>query len=153
MTRFVLACLRVVMLCISFFFSTLAAALFVTFSLFLGADVSWLEEDPLVAAGSLGFTLSVWLTIGWSLFLPFIGLVTIAEFTRLTGLLANLLMGGLCALIFLVLFISPENLDVPYSETEVWLTALAAGFVGGFTHWLIAGHRAGRWLGPQQHIS
>jgi len=146
MTRFVLVLIRMLALSLSFILSTLAAAAFVTFALFLGGETQWLHNDPEVVFGSIGFTLAVWVEIARILFLPFLLYVIIAEPTRLSGLVINLAMGGLFALIYM--FMTPYAFDLPYTEQQIWTAALAAGFVGGFAHWILAGSRAGRWLGP-----
>ena len=71
MTRFILALIRIIALSLSFCLSTLAAALFITFVLFLGSDPTWLETDPAVAVGAFGFTIGVWFEIAHSLFAVF----------------------------------------------------------------------------------
>ena len=146
MTRFILALIRIIALSLSFCLSTLAAALFITFVLFLGSDPTWLENDPAVAVGAFGFTIGVWFEIAHSLFAVFFFLVLIAEFVRASSLLFNLIAGGGLALVYMVL--TPYAFDLPYREEQIWIAALAAGFVGGLVHWILAGYRAGRWLGP-----
>ena len=150
MTRLILALIRLMALALSYFLSTLAAAAFVTFSLFLGGDASWLSGDPEVAVGSIGFTVAVWFDIASFLFAPFLFLMLIAELARFSGLTINLLAGGLLAVIYMVML--PPALDQPYVQQEIWLAALGAGFFGGLVHWILAGHRAGRWLGPPKRI-
>ena len=73
-------------------------------------------------------------------------LVLIAEFVRASSLLFNLIAGGGLALVYMVL--TPYAFDLPYREEQIWIAALAAGFFGGLVHWILAGYRAGRWLGP-----
>ena len=151
MTRFFLALIRITALALSFLLSTFAASLFITFVLFLGSDAGWLQEDPFVVMGAIGFATGAWITIAQLAFVPFIAITSIAEFARLASLLVNLLTGGFCALAILVLSPSITNGEsLPYESPEIWLTSLAAGFVGGLSHWILAGHRAGRWLGSQQ---
>ena len=146
MTRLILALIRMMALGLSFILSTLAAAIFVSFALFLGGDAQWLHNDPEVAVGTAGFALAVWFELGRALFVPFIFFVLIAEPARLAGFVTNLLVGGGFALVYMVM--TGPVADMPYSQQEIWLAALSAGFVGGLAHWLLAGHRAGRWLGP-----
>lgn len=147
MTRLVLALIRFVALCLSFLLSTFAAAAFMTFALFLGGDSAWLKDDPAVAIGSIGFLIGVWVEICRALFAPFLLIMLVAELSRLDSLTFNMVGGGILAVIYMVLL--PYAHDLPYSAREVWLVALAAGFVGGLVHWMLAGHRAGRWLGPR----
>ena len=149
MIRFILALIRLIALALSYMLSTLAAAAFVTFALFLDAEAQWLREDPAVAVGAVGFTLAVWFEVASAVFAPFLLLVLIAELARLTSLTFNTLAGGLLACVYMVL--TPYGFDLPYTVQQIWLVALAAGFVGGFTHWALAGHRAGRWMGHAAH--
>lgn len=146
MTRFVLALIRMMALALSFILSSLAAAAFVTFALFLGGETQWLHNDPEVVFGSVGFMFAVWVEISRMLFVPFLVFVLIAEPARLSSLVVNLIVGGLFAVIYMIM--TPYTFDLPYSQQQVWTAALAAGFVGGFAHWILAGSRAGRWLGP-----
>ena len=146
MTRLILALIRLMALALSYALSTLAAAAFVAFSLFLGGNAEWLRDDAGVLIGTIGFTFAVWIDIGPALFGPFLLLMLIAEPARLAGLTSNLLAGGLLALIYMVMV--PLAVDLPYAQQEIWLAALAAGFLGGLVHWILAGHRAGRWMGP-----
>ena len=146
MTRFILAMIRFLALIFSFLISSLAAATFLTLALFLGGEPEWFRNDPAVALGSVGFTFAGWVEISQSLFLPFLLVAAVAEFSRLTSFIFNILAGGGLALFYLVL--TPYSFDLPYSQQEIWTAALAAGFVAGFAHWILAGCRAGRWLGP-----
>ena len=146
MTRLVLALIRTFALALSFILSTFAASAFVSFALFLGGDAEWLRNDPEVAVGTVGFALAVWFEIASVLFVPFILFVLIAEPARLNGLVTNLLAGGGFALVYMVM--NDRAVDMPYAPQELWLAAMGAGFVGGLAHWLLAGYRAGRWMGP-----
>ena len=146
MTRFVLASIRFLALVLSFLISTLVAAAFLTFALFLGGNPEWLHNDPAVALGSVGFAFAAWIEIVRALFLPFLIVAAVADLSRITSLLFNILAGGALSLFYLVL--TPYSFNLPYSQREIWTAALAAGFVAGLVHWVLAGHRAGRWLGP-----
>lgn len=153
MTRLTLAIIRILALFLSYFLSTFAAALFVTFTLFLGSDLGWLQDDPFVTLGSLGFVTTIWISLVNGTFFPFAGITVIAEFARLSSLIFNLLLGGFLAFVYLILYWTPQQNESGYGDQEIWIAALAAGFVGGFVHWLIAGYRAGRWLGPPKAIN
>lgn len=70
--------------------------------------------------------------------------IAIAELMRWRGIVSNLLLGGMIAIFagwqqFLL-----EDRQSLSDGTLVVL--LAAGFVGGFVYWLIAGRQAGNWL-------
>lgn len=146
MTRFVLALLRILAVCLAFTLSGFVAAGFLTFALFLGADLGWLQEDPIVTAGSAAFLLTSWFFIVVEVFWPAAGLIVVMEFARIRSMTLYVLAGGVCALVVLVLDQSTGSLA--YSDSEIWTAFLAAGFVGGLSYWLLAGHRAGKWLGP-----
>jgi len=151
MTRFFLALIRIITLALSFTLSTFVAAGFITFVLFLGADTGWLQKDPFVVIGAATFLLAMWLSIAQLSFYPALGIFFILEFARMSSLITSLISGGLCAIAALLLlpeFTQSEAL--PYTNREIWLAVIASGFVAGFTHWLLAGHRSGRWLGPQK---
>jgi hypothetical protein len=148
MTRFILALIRLMALALSFMLSTLTAAVFLTFVLFLGAEVQWLNDDPTVAVGSVAFALAAWLEISRVLFVPFLLVVGVAEFARLSSLLFNTLAGGGLAYVYMSL--ASNTFDLPYGQQEIWAAAWAAGFVGGLAYWMLAGYRAGRWLGPER---
>lgn len=150
MTRFFLLLWRLFALTLSYLLSTFVAAGFLTFALFLGADPSWLNEDVEVAVWSMGFLGFMWLAITQLTFAPALLAFIVLEFGRMETLLANVLAGGFCALVALVLSPAADEVSsLPYPERDVWIAVLAAGFVGGLTHWILAGCRAGRWMGPQ----
>ncbi|MEE9313859.1 MAG: hypothetical protein V3V02_04350 [Rhizobiaceae bacterium] len=150
MTRFFLALLRLISLTLSFALSTFAAAAFVTFVLFLGSDTGWLQKDPFVALGAIAFMMAMWLSMAQLSFYPSLAAFCTLEFGRMSSLFSNLLAGGFCAFAAMVLL--PEYYGgeaLPYEARDIWLAMISAGFVGGLTHWILAGHRSGRWLGPQ----
>lgn len=160
-TLIVLACLRFVALALSFILSSFAAALFITFVLFLGSDFGWLEEDILSAIGAIAFATSSWLIIASMALAPSLLAFLVLEFGRFSSLTINLLAGGGVGFAVMVLSFHPgiENTaspangdnrlqtDLPYSDGEIWAAVLSAGFIAGLSHWILAGHRSGRWLG------
>lgn len=150
MTRFFLLLIRIFALMLSFMLSTLVAAVFFTFVLFLGADTTWVREDVEVAVASVAFVGFMWITIAQLTLVPAVIAFFVLEAGRMDSLLANLIAGGLCAFVAMVLApVAGEPQSLPYLEREIWIAAIASGFVGGFTHWLLAGLRAGRWMGPR----
>jgi len=146
--------LRVVVLSLSLILSTLAAALMVTLTLFLGGDAGWLREDDLVLAGSLGFAFATWWVILISAVYPLLIAYLLTELARAHSMLLHLVAGALVAIA--VVFANGgmvavvSAFDNAFSTSELWLSVLSAGFAGGFIHWLIAGHRAGNWIGPDR---
>ena len=104
--------------------------------------------------GATAFLTVAWFSIAQLTLLPALTILLLAEFARASSLTMNLLAGGLCALIVLVLYplATGQEGELPYATREIWLTGLSAGFVGGLTHWLLAGHRAGRWMGMPRTV-
>lgn len=158
MTRLILFILRFVALCLSYTLSCAVAAATITFIIFLGQDIGWLaltpERDPaelvLTWASTSAFFVTAWFTILPAAFWPSVAVFTVQEAARLRSLLLHLIGGAAIAVAAVVLTIGMgAGPDVPSGlDGGAWLTVLTAGFAGGATHWLLAGHRAGRWLGP-----
>jgi len=151
MVRLTLALFRMVVLMFSFFIATLAASAFLAFALFLGGDTYWLH-DGAVLAGTAVFTFTAWWVAMQTSFLPFAGLVVLFEFTRWRSFLTHTAAGGAVALwaVRLVDDMNQGEAVLPYADRDIWLAVMAAGFIGGATHWLVAGHRSGMWLGPDK---
>jgi len=139
---------RLVTLTVSYIFTTICAALFIVFALFLGGDPSWLGEDPVVAGSAALFAATLWWQITQLAFAPYCLIVLALEFGRFRSFIMNSAAGGLCALAVLTLFEEIVfDTDLPYTSNELWTAGIASGFVAGAIHWLIAGHRSGVWMG------
>lgn len=69
--------------------------------------------------------------------------ILLAEAKRLTSLTYHLIAGGLVALAILVATWIPPQAGQRLPDD--WNLFLAAGFIGGFLYWLIAGRRSGSW--------
>lgn len=140
--------LRSISLLLSYALSTFSAASFLTFVLFLGSEIGWLVSDPLVIGGAAVYVVTTWLIAAQLVFAPAVVAIVTAELARLSSLLSNVLLGGGCAVVVLVL--SPlQNVvteGAHYDDGQFELAIISAGFISGFTHWVFAGHRAGRWL-------
>lgn len=146
---------RLIPISVGFFLAIVAAGLFVSFGLYNdilnGGILLDRHEEDLFAFISIVFGFGATLLIGlYSIGLVAI-LIAIAELMRWKGLVTNLVMGGACAG-----FLAIQNFDFvnqlgeasqPPENYGALLVALSAGFIGGFVYWLIAGHRAGDWLG------
>ena len=92
--------LRAASLVLSYAISTFAAAVFLTFVLFLGSEAGWLE-DPLVMGGAAVYVFAIWLITAQLALAPTLVIFLVAELARLSSLLMNVLAGGLCATIIL----------------------------------------------------
>ncbi len=88
---------------------------------------------------------------GATAFVPALVLVIIAETFDMRSVFFYAIGGGLIgALAWFGADISPR-LDNATDITPVGhglQLVIAAGIVGGFAYWLVAGHRAGRWKAP-----
>ena len=146
---------RLISISFGFFLAIVAAGLFVSFGLYNdilnhGVLLDTHEED-LFAFISIVSGFGATLLIGlYSAGLVAI-LIAIAELMRWKGLVTNLIMGGACAG-----FLAMQNFNFtnglgeasqPPENHGALLVALSAGFIAGFVYWLVAGHRAGDWLG------
>ena len=98
--RFVVgAVLRSISLLLSYALSTLSAASFLTFVLFLGSEIGWLVDDPLVIGGAALYLFTTWLITAQLVFAPALVAIVTAELARLSSLLSNVLLGGVCAIV------------------------------------------------------
>ena len=74
--------------------------------------------------------------------------IAIAELMRWKSMTANLVLGGLVGLFTGMSTYAQTRAGLPSDGTLIIL--LAAGFIGGFFYWLVAGRSAGNWLGEPQ---
>ncbi|PTW63309.1 hypothetical protein C8N35_1011360 [Breoghania corrubedonensis] len=79
--------------------------------------------------------------IGGLAFVPAALAILVAEILRLRSILYHVLVGGLIAIALLVATRVPEAGSTRLPPD--WNLFLAAGFVGGFVYWLIAGRGSG----------
>lgn len=142
--------LRFIIISIGFTLAISAAGLFVGVGFYneiLTSEpplLSW--EEELYALVSIGVGFASTVLIG-AYSLGIVGIViALAEAMRWKSLVANLMMGGVCAA-FLALTGTGGAGGAAISD-GVLLVSLSAGFIGGFVYWLIAGRNAGDWLGP-----
>lgn len=77
--------------------------------------------------------------------------IAIAELMRWQGLTINLVLGGFVALFTGITSYNVQHANGLPSEGTL-IVLLAAGFIGGFFYWLIAGRSAGRWMGERKEI-
>jgi len=138
--------LRFIMITIGFMFAIVAAGMFIGFGFYneiltTGQPLdNWDEQFYGLLSLSVGFA-SIALIGAYAIGVAAI-LIALAELMRWQGMIANLAMGGLTAAI---LALGGGGANV---SDGAFLVALSAGFIGGFVYWLIAGRKAGNWLGP-----
>ncbi|MCB1463803.1 MAG: hypothetical protein KDJ90_15605 [Nitratireductor sp.] len=138
---------RMVPIALGLAFAFLAAGLFFGFGFYSNYLDPAFEVDPGLRHD--GFVVFVTGLI-WSPFLagaalgPALVLIAIAEWQHLRGLVSNVVLGGLAALLaFWIHF----DFDPRYGFSDgALVVVLAAGFIGGFCYWLVAGRNAGKWL-------
>lgn len=153
-TLFFLTLMRLIALSLSFALSSFAAALFFTFVLFLGSDLGWLEDDPVTTLGAMGFAAASWFAIAQLAFAPSLIAFLFLELGRFSSLTINIIAGGAIACSVMIMGGAEGSAtgELPYTGAEIWGATVSAGFISGLMHWLLAGHRAGRWMGSR-HIT
>ncbi len=153
--------LRLISISFAFVLAVIAAGMFIGFGFYNEVLTtgplldSW--EEEMFAFVSLGIGFASTLLIGaYSIGLVAI-LIAIAELMRWKGLVTNLVLGGLSAgFLALTGFDNSRVISSPVGSSGEYgplLVALSAGFIAGFVYWLIAGRRAGDWLGPANSVS
>jgi len=95
--------MRFLALVLSFILSTFVASVFITFVLFLGSNLGWLDTDPLALLGAIGFATASWFAIAQMAFIPSLIVIPFLELTRSSGLTINLLAGGAIAFVAIVM--------------------------------------------------
>lgn len=77
---------------------------------------------------------------------PALLLIAVAEVARLRGIIVNVAIGALVAVVVFSLQLGAAQL-MDLSEGAM-AVILSAGFIAGAVYWLIAGRSAGVWLDP-----
>lgn len=125
-----------------------------TITLFLGGDVRWLRDDEAVVLAASGFAVATVWAVWLSAIYPLLAAFLITEMARARSFLIHVIGGGLVGIAAVIAGGGMNALVVAlegaYAPSQIWLSVLSAGFVGGFVHWVIAGHRAGKWLGEDR---
>ena len=138
------------MVSFGYMLASMAAGVFIGFGFYneifaSGPPVQSWEEDFL-ALVSLGVGFASIALIGIYTFGIGAIFITMAEFMRWKGLIANLVMGGaIGGILALTGFAAGEGNSI---SDGALLVALSAGFIGGIVYWIIAGRRAGDWWQP-----
>lgn len=139
--------LRFIMVSIAFGMAVLAAGAFIGFGFYNEIIATEPAVEPferdLFSFLSIGFGLFTSAVIAAYSFAIAGLMIAVAEISRLKGFITNLMLGGGLALILALMHLGEAG---PPSD-GVLIVSLAAGFVGGLVYWLIAGRRAGDWMG------
>lgn len=133
---FTLIFLRFLLCVVAFLFAVLAAGLVGTFALYRG-----LEGDEAYQAFYWGTAILAVFAVAHTAFLPSAIVVLITELFCLRSVVVFALGGALVGLYCAVEALGPQ---INFSDQRV-LIAAAAGIVGGFAYWLIAGRTAGAY--------
>ena len=151
--------LRIISISFGVLLALIAVGIFIGFGIYNEAMIAtplvepW--EEDIFAIISMGVGLYSTMLIG-SYGIGVIAIaIAISEMMRWQSMVSNVVLGGACAA-----FLAMTIFDKPISGTVTHdggslsngnygplLVALSAGFIGGFIYWLIAGRRAGDWLG------
>lgn len=131
--------LRVLVCSFAFLVGAIAAGLVGTFALYRGLEGDAAYEVAFISTAFFGTLL-----VAHAALLPFLVLIILTEAFRMRALLLFMASGALIALYQLNAHLQ-SSLSV---EDNRVLVAAAAGAVGGFVYWLVAGRKAGDYREP-----
>jgi hypothetical protein len=108
-----------------------------------GGTYQGIDNGPIGVFAALFFATFTTSFVGATALVPAGLAIVLAETQRLTALTYHLIAGGLVSTAIVVAtWIPPEHgMRLP----QDWNLFLAAGFVGGFVYWVIAGRTSGAW--------
>lgn len=127
---------RLLVCSLAFFVAMIAAGLIATFGLYRG-----LESDAAYAGIFAGTAIVAVLLAAKFALTPFAAIVVLAEAFAVRSMLVFAVAGLLIAVAFAWVEIGPE---VTFDDRRLMIAA-AAGIVGGFIYWLIAGRSSGAY--------
>ena len=147
--------LRLIIIWFAVIIAMLAAGFFIGFGFATGmfpelmvTDTKPFEEPETEHVILAVITFVAGLITSFSLFgsalLPVTVAVAISELMRWQSVVAHFVLGGLCGLFVMYTTIDLPPGALPADGTVI--ISMAAGFVGGFFYWVIAGRTAGNWL-------
>ncbi|WP_051242036.1 hypothetical protein [Stappia stellulata] len=144
MTNAAAALAQTIRVVIALVLAFVAAGFFLAFGLFQAwtGEAHPAEIGAAVGAGLVGASV-----IGGLSFVPALFAVFLSEALRLRGIVFHLAAGGVIALGLWAMQEAGDQAShrgLPPGS----LVVLAAGFVGGFVYWLLAGRQAGCWRTP-----
>lgn len=145
MIGFLSLVIRFIVILIAFVAAVLAASLFLAILIAGGFQPQSEQEMMGLSAGMIVAVPVMSTLFGYYSFLPAMVLVCISEILGRRDWLFHALGGALVALLVMIWLWSRESGAA--LDSGIAAAAAAAGIVGGWTYWLIAGRRAG-WPRP-----
>lgn len=136
--------LRLLVCSLAFFVAMIAAGLVATFGLYRG-----LEGDVAYAGIFAGTAIVAILLAAKFALVPFAVIVVLAEAFAVRSMLVFAVAGLLIAVGFAWVEIGPQ---VSFDDRRLMIAA-AAGIVGGFAYWLIAGRSSGAYRERRYRVS
>lgn len=133
---FMLIIVRLLVCSFAFFVAMVAAGLVATFGLYRG-----LEGDAAYAGIFAGTAIVAILLAAKFALTPFAAIIVLAEAFAVRSVLAFAIAGLLIAVAFAWLEIGSQ---ATFDDRRL-LVAAAAGIVGGFVYWLVAGRKSGAY--------
>ena len=146
MTSVVAIFIRFVAILAGYAVASLAASAFL--HLIVLGPLEWTNEEAAwVASGSAFVSVPVFaLFVGYFAFLPSIPVILASEVLARRDWLFHVLCGGGVALVVAALFLADAaRAGDPSYDPAFLAVVVAAGLVGGFGYWLVAGRGAGAW--------
>jgi len=148
LSRFLGYLWRFAVILVGFIVGVSAASLF--FNLLAMGAAGWAETAPFMASGPIYFTVFLLATyFGYHAFTPALFVILATEFLGRRDWLTQALGGAVAAGLGTVLAWRQDGGE--RADAGLLAVLVAAGIVGGFAYWLVAGRQAGVWLhGPDE---
>ena len=145
MNRFVAYFVRFAVIFFGYAVGSLAASAFIHVIFFAWAGVQP-QDAPWVATGSFVFSVPfVALFVAYFGFMPSALAILMAELLSRRDWLYYALAGGAVAAVFIGYLYREGDPDFAITDTNMMLSLVGAGMIGGIFYWLAAGQWAGSW--------
>ncbi|MEP3277902.1 MAG: translation initiation factor IF-3 [Stappiaceae bacterium] len=139
MSEFFALFFRLIWIVLSFVAAVVAAGVFLAWGFF---DPTFQQQDPVGTIFVLIYGVISGSLIGGVVFVPALVIISVAEIFSWRSLVLHLAIGGG---IGVAAFAAGSQLPAEAGLPSGWTVAATAGFIGGFTYWLLAGRNAGAW--------
>ncbi len=144
--------LRVLAVCLALLAAIFAAGLFISLGFHEQVQMTAEERDSIMPFTLPAGGMFMAMGIGMVAYVPAVIAIAIAEVFRWRGVVMNLALGALVAI-----YAGYRQFGVGFGQngevtadargaSGTLIVVLAAGFVGAFVYWLLAGRNAGKWL-------